>query len=46
MEQDELKRQEDKCTQENPPACTAGCPIHVDARKLMLDIKNQDLKVP
>ncbi|MDR3586223.1 MAG: heterodisulfide reductase-related iron-sulfur binding cluster [Desulfosporosinus sp.] len=44
MEQDELKRQEDKCTQENPPACTAGCPIHVDARKLMRDIKNQDLK--
>ncbi|SPF55537.1 Cysteine-rich domain protein [Candidatus Desulfosporosinus infrequens] len=43
MEQDELKRQEDKCTQENPPACTAGCPIHLDARKLMLDIKNQDL---
>ncbi|MDR3542187.1 MAG: heterodisulfide reductase-related iron-sulfur binding cluster [Desulfosporosinus sp.] len=44
MEQDELKRQEDKCTQEYPPACTAGCPIHVDARKLMSDIKNQDLK--
>lgn len=44
MEQDELKRQEDKCTQENPPACTAGCPIHVDARKLMMDLKNQDLK--
>ena len=44
MEQDELKRLEDMCTQENPPACTAGCPIHVDARKLMLDIQNQDLK--
>lgn len=44
MEQDELKRQEDKCTQENPPTCTAGCPIHVDARKLMLDIQNKDLK--
>jgi len=44
MEQDELKRLEAKCTQENPPACTAGCPIHVDARKLMLDIQNQDLK--
>jgi len=44
MDQDELRRQEDKCTQENPPACTAGCPIHLDARKLMLDIQNQDLK--
>lgn len=44
MEQDELKRQEDKCTQESAPACTAGCPIHVDARKLMLDIQNKDLR--
>ena len=44
MDQDELKKQEAKCTQENPPACTASCPIHVDARKLMLDIQNQDLK--
>lgn len=44
MEQDELKREEDKCIQEYPPACTAGCPIHVDARKLMLDIQKQDLK--
>ncbi|HEY8910911.1 MAG TPA: heterodisulfide reductase-related iron-sulfur binding cluster [Desulfosporosinus sp.] len=44
MEQDELKREEDKCIQENPPACTAGCPIHLDARKLMLDIQKQDLK--
>ena len=44
MEQDELKRQEAKCTQESAPSCTAGCPIHVDARKLMLDIQNKDLK--
>jgi len=44
MEQDELKKQEDKCTQESPPACTAGCPIHVDARKLMQDLQKQDLK--
>ncbi|MGC7872017.1 pyridine nucleotide-disulfide oxidoreductase/dicluster-binding protein [Desulfosporosinus sp. SYSU MS00001] len=44
MEQDELKQLEDKCTQENPPACTAGCPIHVDARKLMSDIQKRDLK--
>ncbi|WP_047811677.1 pyridine nucleotide-disulfide oxidoreductase/dicluster-binding protein [Desulfosporosinus acididurans] len=44
MEQEELKLLEDKCTQENPPACTAGCPIHVDARKLMSDIQKKDLK--
>lgn len=44
MDQDELKRQEAKCTQENPPACNASCPIHVDARQLMLDIQKQDFK--
>ncbi|HZK52888.1 MAG TPA: FAD-dependent oxidoreductase [Desulfosporosinus sp.] len=44
MDQNELKEREDKCTQESPPACTAGCPIHVDARKLMQDIQKQDLK--
>lgn len=43
MDQDELRRQEDKCIQENPPACTAGCPIHLDARKLMSEIQKQDL---
>lgn len=43
MDQDDLRRQEAKCTQENPPACTAGCPIHVDVRKLMLDIQKMDL---
>ncbi len=43
MDQAELRRQEDKCIQENPPACTAGCPIHVDARKLMLAVQKQDL---
>ncbi|AFQ43189.1 pyridine nucleotide-disulfide oxidoreductase/dicluster-binding protein [Desulfosporosinus meridiei] len=44
MDQDELKKQEAKCTQESPPACTAGCPIHVDVRKLMTDIQKQDWK--
>ncbi|HBW35938.1 MAG: amine oxidase [Peptococcaceae bacterium BRH_c23] len=44
MDQGELRRLESKCTQENPPACTAGCPIHVDARKLMLAMQSQDWK--
>lgn len=44
MDQVELRRLESKCSQENPPACTAGCPIHVDVRKLMLAIQNQDWK--
>jgi len=42
MEQEELRRLESKCIQESPPACTAACPIHVDARKLMLAIQNED----
>ncbi|ACV64162.1 protein of unknown function DUF224 cysteine-rich region domain protein [Desulfofarcimen acetoxidans DSM 771] len=32
MEQKELRELESKCIQEQPPACTAACPIHVDAR--------------
>ncbi|EHQ88355.1 NADPH-dependent glutamate synthase beta chain-like oxidoreductase [Desulfosporosinus youngiae DSM 17734] len=44
MDQDELKKQEDKCTQEYPPVCTARCPIHVDVRKLMQDIQKRDMK--
>ncbi|HHY27530.1 MAG TPA: NAD(P)-binding protein [Desulfitobacterium dehalogenans] len=42
MEQDELRRLESKCIQESPPACTAGCPIHVDARKFLQASQNQD----
>jgi Fe-S oxidoreductase len=32
MEKSELQEWEYKCIQEEPPQCTAGCPIHVDAR--------------
>ncbi|ABQ25205.1 pyridine nucleotide-disulfide oxidoreductase/dicluster-binding protein [Geotalea uraniireducens] len=32
MEQNKLREWEYKCIQEEPPQCTAGCPIHVDAR--------------
>lgn len=32
MEQQELRRWEGKCIQEEPPFCQAACPIHVDAR--------------
>jgi glutamate synthase (NADPH/NADH) small chain len=34
MEQKELRRLEDQCIQEQPPACAAACPVHVDARAL------------
>jgi len=32
MEQNELRKWEAKCTQEEPPRCKAGCPLNVDAR--------------
>ena len=32
MDKSELQEWEYKCIQEEPPQCTAGCPIHVDAR--------------
>ncbi len=44
MEQKELRELEEKCTQESPPACTATCPIHVDARSLLAQVKKQDMK--
>ncbi len=34
MEQEELRRLEDQCIQEQPPACAAACPVHLDARGL------------
>ena len=34
VDQDELRRLEALCTAEEPPACTASCPLHVDAREL------------
>jgi glutamate synthase (NADPH) small chain len=32
MEKSELQEWENRCIQEEPPRCTAGCPIHLDAR--------------
>lgn len=34
MERQRIQEREAQCIQEQPPACTAGCPIHVDARGL------------
>ncbi len=42
MEQDELRKLEERCIQENPPACAAACPIHVDARALAAEIARGD----
>ncbi len=35
MEQDELRKLEEQCIQEQPPACAAACPVHVDVRAMM-----------
>jgi glutamate synthase (NADPH) small chain len=32
MDQEELRTLERRCIQEEPPECTAACPIHVDGR--------------
>lgn len=37
MDQDELRKLEDRCTQEQPPNCTAACPVHVDVRAMMAE---------
>ncbi|QLA15490.1 pyridine nucleotide-disulfide oxidoreductase/dicluster-binding protein [Desulfolutivibrio sulfoxidireducens] len=35
MEQSELRDWEARCIQEEPPACRAACPLHVDVRAFM-----------
>jgi NADPH-dependent glutamate synthase beta subunit-like oxidoreductase len=34
MDQTELRQWEQRCIQEEPPECTAACPLHVDVRAL------------
>ncbi len=34
MDQKRLLRLEEQCIQNQPPACIAACPVHVDARAL------------
>lgn len=34
MDQTELRQWEHRCIQEEPPPCSAACPLHVDARAL------------
>ncbi len=42
MEQEELRKLEDQCIQEQPPACAAACPVHVDARALAAAVARGD----
>jgi Fe-S oxidoreductase len=43
MDQQRVREREAQCTQESPPACTAACPVHVDARALVEKVKDGDL---
>jgi NADPH-dependent glutamate synthase beta subunit-like oxidoreductase len=42
MDQKLLRQREAKCVQENPPGCTARCPVHVDARGLVNSVRKED----
>ncbi|MEI6205795.1 MAG: pyridine nucleotide-disulfide oxidoreductase/dicluster-binding protein [Desulfuromonadales bacterium] len=42
MEQDKLREWEYKCIQEEPPECTATCPLHVDARLFVKEMGRGD----
>ncbi|MBU3947713.1 MAG: 4Fe-4S dicluster domain-containing protein [Proteobacteria bacterium] len=38
MDQKELRLIESKCIQEEPPECTAACPIHIDVRTFIANV--------
>ncbi len=38
MEQEELRSLEARCIQEQPAACAAACPVHVDARAMAAEV--------
>lgn len=42
MDQQLLRTREAKCIQEEPPGCTAACPVHVDARGMIAAMRKGD----
>ncbi|GKT07255.1 hypothetical protein DSTSK_05600 [Desulforhabdus sp. TSK] len=42
MDQNELRELENRCIQEQPPACAAACPVHLDARAVMAEVARGD----
>ncbi|SMD11565.1 pyridine nucleotide-disulfide oxidoreductase/dicluster-binding protein [Sporomusa malonica] len=42
MDQKLLREREAKCVQDNPPGCTAGCPVHVDVRGMIAAVRKGD----
>lgn len=43
MERQRVQELEAQCIEEYPPACTAGCPIHLDARGMLDCVRKGDL---
>ncbi len=43
-EQQQLRLWESRCTQEEPPACSAGCPLGIDVRAFVLAMAKGNLK--
>ncbi len=44
MDREQVRRWESQCIQEQAPACTAACPMHVDARKLAECVRKGDYR--
>jgi NADPH-dependent glutamate synthase beta subunit-like oxidoreductase len=44
MEKDQRVAWEAKCIQEEPPACSTSCPLHIDIRQFMAQMAAGDLK--
>ncbi|GBF35225.1 glutamate synthase small chain [Desulfocucumis palustris] len=40
MDHKQWREFEEKCIQERPPACVTACPVHVDARSFVAEMKN------
>jgi len=41
MEKNELIAWESKCIQEEPPECTSSCPLHLDARLFLKELRGE-----
>jgi NADPH-dependent glutamate synthase beta subunit-like oxidoreductase len=42
MDRKEINKYEEKCIQEQAPACVASCPVHVDVKKMNAQIRQGD----
>jgi glutamate synthase (NADPH/NADH) small chain len=43
MDRQRVREREAQCTQEQPPTCTATCPVHVDVRSMVDRVRKGDL---